>query len=353
MQQYVDRVDAFLEALLFREAMPGGPKSCRHCGNAVAIWRCRDCVLATPRCRSCMRQYHKENPFHRIERWNGSYYQKAELREVGTYLLIRHHRDDEICETLQRWCHILDSAEVLNDKAEQDELVRYQSRPAPGPVPASDTWANDEDIDMDEINMDDLIDENAEDLYDEEDEEMPGSADPALASSTIGSLHRVVHNNGVHNIAMVSCECHGENNLPLDLFAAQLIPASLKRIKTLFTAQVLDNFRLSNLELKASAYQYYQLLRRLTKPMAPAEVLDLYREFRRMTRIWRWMKKLKWAGYAGSTKSVKEVESGELAIFCPACPQPGINLPDNWRDDKARQVEQFFILSNFLKIGNT
>jgi hypothetical protein len=108
-------------------------------------------------------------------------------------------------------------------------------------------------------------------------------------------------------------------------------------------AQVLDMYRLSNLELKASAYQFNQLLRRLTRPMAPGEVPNLYREFRRMTRIWRWMKKLKWAGYAGSSKKVKDVGPGELAIFCPACPQPGINIPDDWRKDILRHVIQYLI----------
>jgi hypothetical protein len=72
--------------------------------------------------------------------------------------------------------------------------------------------------------------------------------------------------------------------------------------------------------------------------MAPEEVISLYREFRRMTRIWRWMKKLKWAGYAGSSMKVKDVKAGELAIFCPACPQQGINIPENWREDSARHV---------------
>src|SRR5271168_5014755 len=114
-------------------------------------------------------------------------------------------------------------------------------------------------------------------------------------------------------------------------------------LKHFFSAQVLDHFRLCNLELKASAYQFYQLICRLTTPMAPGEVLDLYQEFRRMARIWRWMKKLKWAGYAGGPNKVKDVGAGELAIFCPACPQPGINIPDNWREDHARHVEDFYL----------
>ena len=82
---------------------------------------------------------------------------------------------------------------------------------------------------------------------------------------------------------MVSCQCHGDDVPPLDLFAAQLLQASLKQIKTFFMAQVLDHFQLCNLELKASAYQFYQLLHQLTSPMAPTEVLNLYWEFHRMT----------------------------------------------------------------------
>jgi hypothetical protein len=29
---------------------------------------------------------------------------------------------------------------------------------------------------------------------------------------------------------------------------------------------------------------------------------------------------------------------GSLAIFCPACPQPGINLPEDWDQDPKRHV---------------
>lgn len=33
-----------------------------------------------------------------------------------------------------------------------------------------------------------------------------------------------------------------------------------------------------------------------------------------------------------------KVQPGGLAIFCPACPQPGINLPKNWNQDPKRCV---------------
>ena len=247
----------------------------------------------------------------------------------------------------------MDSAEITNDGIEQERLRCFMLTPDEvpdvSPDPASEDFfdgAFNMDFDIDEIIGE--IDEDNEDNDlgdlgdgDEEEDDSYISADPALASVTLGALQRVVHTKGIHHISMVSCQCHGKDVLPLDLFALQLLPASLKRIKTIFTAQVLDMYRLSNLKLKASAYQFYHLLRRLTQPMSPAEVVNLYREFRRMTRIWRWMKKLKWAGYAGSSKKVKDVGPGELAIFCPACPQSGINIPENWREDPARHVEYF------------
>ena len=59
------------------------------------------------------------------------------------------------------------------------------------------------------------------------------------------------------------------------------------------------------------------------------------------------MKKLKWAGYAGMPKSVKDVKPGKLAIFCPACPQPGINILADWKKDHAWHVNRCLPKVNF------
>jgi hypothetical protein len=48
------------------------------------------------------------------------------------------------------------------------------------------------------------------------------------------------------------------------------------------------------------------------------------------------MKKLKWAGVGHNGKTTMEVKCGELANYCPACPQPHINLPEKWKDDPNR-----------------
>ncbi len=161
---------------------------------------------------------------------------------------------------------------------------------------------------------------------------------------------RVVHSNGLHHIAMVSCACRNDvsDGLALDLVSIRLIPASFQKIRTLFTAQMLDHFRLCNLELKASAYQFYQLLRRITSPTAPSQVLNLYNELRRMSRLWRWMKRLKWNGFGHSGRNPNTVTPGELAVYCPTCPQPGVNIPDNWQD----LPDQWLYRRMFVADGN-
>ena len=50
------------------------------------------------------------------------------------------------------------------------------------------------------------------------------------------------------------------------------------------------------------------------------------------------MKRLKWAGFGNKHKEASDTRAGQLTIFCPACPQPGINLADNWKEDPARFV---------------
>jgi hypothetical protein len=38
------------------------------------------------------------------------------------------------------------------------------------------------------------------------------------------------------------------------------------------------------------------------------------------------------------------LDNGSLALFCPACPQPGINLPTNWQDDSLKYVINKYLI---------
>jgi hypothetical protein len=51
-----------------------------------------------------------------------------------------------------------------------------------------------------------------------------------------------------------------------------------------------------------------------------------------MVREWRHLKMLKRAGRGHAASGVDGTAPGECAVLCPACPQPGKNLPPDWKD---------------------
>lgn len=59
---------------------------------------------------------------------------------------------------------------------------------------------------------------------------------------------------------------------------------------------------------------------------------DRYEAFLRMVREWRHLKMLKRTGRGHGPDGVEGTGEGECAVLCPACPQPGKNLPDDWQD---------------------
>ncbi|KAF8449390.1 hypothetical protein L210DRAFT_3609680 [Boletus edulis BED1] len=108
----------------------------------------------------------------------------------------------------------------------------------------------------------------------------------------------------------------------MQLFRNKLFPATLDQPRTAFTFHVLDDFIRDNLECGTSGSNYVSKLRRITSNIFPHLVPNRYRELLRVSRIWRLLKLLKWKGFGHRNREPKQ---GELALFCPSCPQPGIN----------------------------
>jgi hypothetical protein len=50
-----------------------------------------------------------------------------------------------------------------------------------------------------------------------------------------------------------------------------------------------------------------------------------------MSRLWWDLHARKQFGFGHETDKMPGI--GDLATFCPTCPQPGINLPVGWEDD--------------------
>ncbi|KAF8808487.1 hypothetical protein BYT27DRAFT_7055679, partial [Phlegmacium glaucopus] len=79
-------------------------------------WRCKDCFLPQPLCRSCMRHTHMDNPFHRIEFWTSTQFQPAELWQVGMYIWLQHHDSSPTCQYMQWQEEVLESFQILKDQ---------------------------------------------------------------------------------------------------------------------------------------------------------------------------------------------------------------------------------------------
>lgn len=68
-----------------------------------------------------------------------------------------------------------------------------------------------------------------------------------------------------------------------------------------------------------------------------------------MLRMWRHLRLLKRGGRAHNSTGARGTSPGELAVLCPACPYPDINLPDDWKS-VAKNLE--YVPNVYLMILN-
>ncbi|KAG1839432.1 hypothetical protein F4604DRAFT_1940841 [Suillus subluteus] len=247
-------------------------------------------------------------PFHQISQWNGDFFEWTTLTKLGIEIHASHggkpcpHHDWE-------WEDI-------------DDEGRY----APGtPGPGEDAPSAEVPPEFPEAY------DGEPDVFVE-----PGLGAAAQDFPEVNILPAgktaitVVHTSGVHIMSIRFCRCPDAKTLDKQLFKMGLFPASFTPLKTVFTFALLDDFILDNLECRTSAMNYYSKLKRITSSVFPHLVLDRYRELMRVARQWRQLKLLKWNGFCHERRDLKD---GELALFCPACPQPGINVAVPTTDD--------------------
>jgi hypothetical protein len=244
--------------------------NCESCKQFDFEYRCQDCFPQAFTCGNCCLKSHRSLPFHKIEKWNGKCFVSAELRSLGLVLHLGHQGN-------------------------------------PCPVSAS-----------------------------EGDFEQSRSA------------LRVIHQSGVHFHQVQYCECKEAPSRAIQLFRHRLFPATFERPETAFTFAVLDYFHIDAMECKTSASSFFSKLKRLTCSAFPQEVpvssplsqstkfsilpwKDRSKELMRVSRQWRDLQTRKRFGLGHDYNGTPG--PGDLALFCPTCPQPGINLPDGWKSD--------------------
>ncbi|KAK0421727.1 hypothetical protein EV421DRAFT_1894097 [Armillaria borealis] len=121
----------------------------------------------------------------------------------------------------------------------------------------------------------------------------------------------VVDMNGIHTVNMAFFNCTQGIPQHVQLLRRRLFPMTTIYPHTAFTFGVLHFFQLLSFMSKVSTYKFYH-------------TLDRYESFLRVMREWRYIR-------------VEGTKQGELALCCPVCPQPSINLPLGWIENLTTQ----------------
>ncbi|KAG1866919.1 hypothetical protein F4604DRAFT_1585294 [Suillus subluteus] len=292
LRDYLPWRTEYLSVLLDLEQLVNNGK-CNDCGEGEGLIRCLSCSGTRAWCPSCVLKAHQHNPFHNLQLWNGRFYETTTLQAQGYIMYLGH--GGEPCPNLS-----------------------HQPDPSP--------W---EDLG------------SMEDVFAQEEGDTINDTQLGVSNLVI------VHSTGVYSHSVSWCQCPGaEKAHHLDLMKARLFPASLTRPRSAFTFDVLDNFLIDALECKTSAMSFYQKLRRFTNNAFPDKIPDQYRELMRVSHIWRDLVNRKRFGFGHDTE--RSPGPGDLALYCPACPQPGINLPTSWRYD----YEEWLVMRRYVVDGN-
>ncbi|KAG1759239.1 hypothetical protein EDD22DRAFT_981115 [Suillus occidentalis] len=292
LREYLPWRDEYISVLLGLEQQINNGQ-CEDCGGGEGLIRCLSCSGEHAWCSSCAVKAHQHNPFHNLQLWNGKFYQSTTLRDQGYIVYLGH--GGRPCPHFQQ-----------------------QSNPPP--------WS---------------------DLGAMEDVFGHGEGDTIYETQLGLSNLVIVHSTGVYSHRVSWCQCPGaEMDRHLHLLKARLFPASITRPQSAFTFDVLDNFLIDALECKTSAMSFYQKLRRFTNNAFPHKIPDRYRELMRVSRIWRDLMNRIRFGFGHETD--RSPGPGDLALYCPACPQPGINLPSSWKDS----YDEWLVMQRYVVDGN-
>ncbi|KAH6886031.1 hypothetical protein BKA70DRAFT_1465400 [Coprinopsis sp. MPI-PUGE-AT-0042] len=141
----------------------------------------------------------------------------------------------------------------------------------------------------------------------------------------------VFHTTGVHKVNVRFCDCRTVDRLS-QLLRARWFPSTHERTQTVFTFDAIEQFQELTLQGKTTLYDYYHTLIRLTDNMRLGQIPSRCNDFHNVVRYWRSLLQGKRGGRGQDPAGIDNTAEGELALECPACPHPGKNLPDDWKE---------------------
>ncbi|GBE83267.1 hypothetical protein SCP_0503150 [Sparassis crispa] len=92
LREWVPEIDNYLAEMLHLEGRCGfNSGRCKFCEEGPAMIHCQDCFEIAIYCRTCAVNFHRLNPFHRMQRWCGSHFQPVSLKDLGLRIQLGHH----------------------------------------------------------------------------------------------------------------------------------------------------------------------------------------------------------------------------------------------------------------------
>ncbi|KAJ7604794.1 hypothetical protein DFH06DRAFT_1150853 [Mycena polygramma] len=153
----------------------------------------------------------------------------------------------------------------------------------------------------------------------------------------------------IHIVNVDFCGCERRAKVGterIQLLRRRWFPATHEYPRSAATLAMLDFFLMQTLQAKTTMYDFYTALEKSTDSTG-VKPPNRYREFLRMVREYRHLLMLKRAGRGHCERGVAGTKPGELALRCPACPRPGVNLPDDW---ESAPPELRFLYTIFLAL---
>ncbi|PPR02922.1 hypothetical protein CVT26_009777 [Gymnopilus dilepis] len=156
------------------------------------------------------------------------------------------------------------------------------------------------------------------------------------------SKFTVLHTNGIHEVAFDYCNCRPLSKFR-QLLRRGLYPSSQENPRSCATFTLLEQLHMVNLTTKCSTYDFYRALEKLTNNRGIDIPKSKYRLLLRILLQWRHLKMLKRAGRGHDESGARGTQEGELALVCPSCPHPGINIPDDWANASPEKSFLYFV----------
>ncbi|KAG1787040.1 hypothetical protein EV424DRAFT_1476780 [Suillus variegatus] len=88
---WIEHHSLFLEELLQMEGRGGLQEvPCSDCSGSSPNYQCQDCFGIGLRCSACITAAHQRHPLHRLQKWNGSYFERVTLKSLGLRIQLGH-----------------------------------------------------------------------------------------------------------------------------------------------------------------------------------------------------------------------------------------------------------------------